>query len=235
MPVRELSDGTKYVKAVNYDGRQLKGDVAVFIKIDGVRALRLADGTVVSRNSKPLHNLDHLEFKDAEIFRKDWATSVSLVRTESYQEINQGDVYELTDGAIDPRLLLCTPFAPKPEYLHQLMLEQVAKGNEGIVCRVLGKDGFNWWKLVPEKRADVRITGYKQGTGKNAGMLGSFTTNHGSVGTGFTDAMRIDYWARREEMVGKIIEVSYRETTDDDKLRFPAFQRERFDKDEESL
>lgn len=235
MPIRQLSDGTNYVKAVNYDGRKLKGYVVLMRKIDGVRALRLADGSVVSRNSKPLHNLDHLTFQDAEIYRTDWNTSVSLVRTESHMDVTQDDVYELTDGAVDPRLMLGVVQDPTPEFLQAKMEELVANGDEGLIIREQGRKGLNWWKVVPEKRADVRITGYKEGTGKNAGMLGSFTTAHGSVGTGFTDEMRIAYWAKRDEMVGKIIEVSYRETTDDDKLRFPAFQRERFDKDEESL
>lgn len=236
MTIRELSDGTKYVKAQNYDGRVLKGTLSVYRKIDGVRALRLADGTVVSRNSKPLHNLNHLHFLDAEIFRKDWNTSVSLVRTHGPQAIYQEDVYELTDGNVDERLLMrdyanCSC----PDILWRAMDAQVAVGDEGIVVRQEHNGKINWWKLVPEKNADVRITGYKEGTGKHKGRLGSFLTAHGSVGTGFDDEQRAAFWQNRDEMVGQLIEVTYRETTEAGKLRFPAFKRVRMDKDEESV
>lgn len=237
MPIRALGDGTQYQKAVNYDDRHLKGQIDVYRKIDGVRAMRNEAGEVRSRNDKPLLNLDHLTFKDAEIFRSDWSTTVSLVRNHNPDSVlNQSDVYELTDGAVDPRLFILRGHDLKADWLWNLMAQYVAKGDEGLVVRHVSPKGvLTWWKLVPEKFADVRITGYKEGTGKNKGMLGSFATGWGSVGTGFTDEQRIDFWARRDELVGTIIEVAYRETTEDDKFRFPSFRRERFDKDEESV
>lgn len=237
MPIRTLSDGTKYQKAVNYDDRKLDGVVDVYRKIDGLRAMRNEAGEVRSRNDKPLLNLDHLEFKDAEIYRTDWATTVSLVRNHNpYDVLTQDDVYELSDGNVDERLFLFRGHDIHGGWLWKFMAQRVAGGDEGIVVRHVNKKGvLTWWKLVPERYADVRITGYKEGTGKNAGMLGSFATDYGSVGTGYTDEQRIDMWNRRDAMVDTIIEVAYRETTEDGKFRFPAFRRERFDKDEVSV
>ena len=106
MPIKKLTDGTQYEKATHHNDKQLKGVWEVTYKIDGVRSLRLSgSGNVVSRNSKPLYNLDHLEFTDAEIFRDNWETSVSLVRTQSYKLITQADVYQLKRGELDERLV----------------------------------------------------------------------------------------------------------------------------------
>jgi DNA ligase-1 len=54
------------------------------------------------------------------------------------------------------------------------------------------------------------------------------------VGSGFTNEMRDEYWAKREELVGKIIDVEAQEISKNKKgnysLRFPTFQRFRDDR-----
>lgn len=218
-----------YKKVKTYDGKTCYDIVDVYIKLDGVRAIRREDGTVVSRDNKPLNNLDHLVFKDAEIFLGDWGRSVSAVRTESYVEIGQEDVYELSDGGVDSRLYLCTLHRPSPDQLSSLMDEQVSLGNEGIVIRT----GDSWLRVVPEKMADVMCTGMLPGSGKNVGKLGALLTEHGKVGTGFTDAQRVEFY--NDPPVGQLIQVKYRELSSSGKLRFPAFKRVRLDKSEESF
>lgn len=229
MPTKKLSDNTPYTKAVYYNDEVLTGDWSIFIKLDGVRALRLQDGTVVSRNSKPLHNLNHLNFNDAEIFSKDWETSVSLVRSQSYQKITQDMVYNL--DPVDARLFLGVERAPTAEMLYAKMEEMLSIGHEGLIIR----KGKKWLKVVPKLYADVRVIGYKEGTGKNKGMLGSVLTKYGSIGSGFTDAQRVKLWNIKEKLNGKILQAGYREITKGGKLRFPSFEHWRLDKDEESL
>lgn len=238
MPVKKLKDGTSYEKATHHTGAKLKGLWKITWKIDGVRAMRNADGKVVSRNGKPLYNLDHLEFKDAEIFRKDWETSVSLVRTQSPQAIYQDDVYELGYSTYDKRLDAPFDLLRDPTFAEceMWMEEALSRGYEGIVLRGESRGKPKWIKVVPKLNADVRITGYIMGQGKHEGKIGSWTTDHGNVGSGFTDAQRAEWTeAGLDSFIGKIIEVSYREKTSAGKLRFPAFERFRFDKDEESL
>ena len=82
---------------------------------------------------------------------------------------------------------------------------------------------------------NVRITGFKEGTGRLKGTLGSIQTNHGSVGSGFDDKGRYAIWHNRGALMGAIIQVEYREVTEKGKLRFPAFVRFREDKNEESI
>ena len=90
---------------------------------------------------------------------------------------------------------------------------------------------------------DLRVVGVEEGTGRNKGVLGSFIVkykeNTVNVGTGFTDEQRKHFWEHRDEMIGKIIEVKYKEVTVDKKtglesLQFPVFVSVREDKNETS-
>lgn len=235
--VNELDDGTLYTKAKYYEGEQLKGYWKVYRKVDGVRVMRNKKGEPVSRAGKPLYNVGHLEFEDAEVFSKDWNTSVSLVRSQSYQEVTQDMIYELTDGKIDDRLYMGTTKDPGVDKLHGLMEMRLKEGDEGLVIRQLHRSGkfYVWLKVVPKKQADVRITGFTEGNGRLTGTLGSIQTKHGSVGSGFDDLLRDQIWAQRDKLKGGIIQVEYREVTDAGKLRFPAFVRFREDKLGESI
>jgi len=235
--LKELEDGTGFVKAKYYEGETLKGYWKVYRKVDGVRVMRNASNDPVSRAGKPLYNVDHLEFKDAEVYSVNWNTSVSLVRTQSPMHVTQDMIYELSDGNIDPRLLMGTVLHPDDLKLKSLMQMRLDLGDEGLVIRQLHKSGkyYVWLKVVPKKQADVRITGFKEGTGRLLGTLGSIQTKHGSVGSGFDDALRDKIWADRATLKGAIIQVEYREVTEAGKLRFPAFARIRWDKTEESI
>jgi hypothetical protein len=235
--LKELEDGTSFVKAKYYEGETLKGFWHVYRKVDGVRVMRNAANEAVSRAGKPLYNVSHLEFKDAEVYSVNWNTSVSLVRTQSPQIVTQDMIYELTDGNIDERLLMGRVLHPDNLKLKGLMELRLSQGDEGLVIRQLHKSGlyYVWLKVVPKKQADVRITGFKEGAGRLLGTLGSIQTKHGSVGSGFDDALRDEIWANRAKLKGTIIQVEYREVTEAGKLRFPAYIRQRFDKTEESI
>lgn len=92
-------------------------------------------------------------------------------------------------------------------------------------------------KYKPVEEMDVVITGTYEGTGKNAARLGGFYVRLPSgveqkVGGGnITDVERGSFWADRESMVGKTIEVEYKMLTPDGLLREPIFKRFRPDKD----
>lgn len=235
--LKELDDGTQYTRAKYYEGETLKGYWKVYRKVDGVRVMRNAANEPVSRAGKPLYNVNHLEFKDAEVYSINWNTSVSLVRSQTPQVVTQDMIYELTDGNIDPRLLMGTVLHPDDLKLKGLMQLRLDQGDEGLILRQLHKSGkfYVWLKVVPKKQADVRITGFKEGAGRLKGTLGSIQTKHGSVGSGFDDELRDQLWTDRTSLMGTIIQVEYREVTEAGKLRFPAFVRQRFDKTEESI
>lgn len=210
-----------------YDGRDLEGVWHVTYKADGVRMLRDDEGRPISRQGKPLHNLEGIpdDIVDAEIFRTDWATSVSLVRTQQGQPVLVDDVYALWPTP-DPRLHMAYLGDPDKEVLGVLLQQAIKEGWEGLVIR----QGDVAYKVKPIEDYDVKITGYVEGKGKHTGRLGLFTTDMGNVGGGFTDAEREEYWERRDEMVGTFIEVRCMGLTPAGKFRHPRFLRERWDK-----
>ena len=102
------------------------------------------------------------------------------------------------------------------------------------------KRSKNLIKLKPFYTIDLRVTGY--GEHKNGDMLGQLSVDYYGetvwVGSGYTKEERKDFWLKREDLIGKIIEVQFMEETQNKdgkkSLRFPVFKRLRLDKNEES-
>ena len=98
-------------------------------------------------------------------------------------------------------------------------------------------------KIKSFKHSDLRIVDYEEGEGKYVGMLGSVIVEYkgGSVaiGSGLSDEQRVNYWKNPDELIGKIVQVKFKEETMDKKtglrsLQFPIFQYLREDKTEPS-
>ncbi|QMP18279.1 hypothetical protein phiV141_22 [Vibrio phage phiV141] len=232
----KLNDGTKYWKAKYYDTEgmpELSGEWTVTLKIDGIRQIRDKQDVVCSRGSKPA--LPHIQalmpqhMRDAELFRQDWSTSMSL--KAGTIEPTPEDFYSIEP--LDPRLVLHQGAHWTPQQIVGWMQYALSIGHEGVVLR----KGNEWVKVVPLRHADIRITGWYEGNGRLKGTFGGFTTNHGRVGGGFSDALRHQIWSilqkSPEQLIGKIIQVAFRERTSIGKLRMPVFDRFRFDKEEE--
>ena len=88
---------------------------------------------------------------------------------------------------------------------------------------------------------DLKCIGVEEGTGKNKGNLGAivvdFKGNPVHVGSGFSDEMRNNIWNDPDSIIGKIIEVKYKEVTKNkdtgaESLQFPVFVSIREDKEE---
>jgi DNA ligase-1 len=99
-----------------------------------------------------------------------------------------------------------------------LFEQMLADGQEGIIL----KDKRGIWedkrsktqiKFKGELECDLKIVAVEEGSGKAAGMLGAIVCESSdgvikvSVGSGFTDAMRKQYWS--ENIVGKIAAIKY--------------------------
>ena len=212
------------IKPKLWKGDDLKGIWIVSLKIDGVRMLRDDEDKPVSRNGKPLHNLDHIpsHIKDAEIFLDDWETSVSLVRTHDSDPVHIRNVYTLDD--LDPRLHIRTVVDPSKEFINKELAGVTAEGYEGLVLR----QGDNHLKVKPSETYDVKVTSMVEGTGRHKGRMGALVTEMGKVGTGFTDAHRDNFWDIKDEEF--TIEVECMSLTKNGKFRHPRYVRTRFDK-----
>lgn len=90
--------------------------------------------------------------------------------------------------------------------------------------------------LIKQKRFyafDLPIVEILEGDGKLAGTMGSvvvkFKNNTVNVGSGFDDEARAWFWENKESLIGRVIEVKYKEISKDKKtglesLQFPIYQ-----------
>ena len=79
---------------------------------------------------------------------------------------------------------------------------------------------------------DLQVIGYEEGSGRLSGNLGSlvvdFKGNNVKVGSGFDDNTRKELWNMRDELIGRVIEIKYKEVSKDKKtglesLQFPIY------------
>lgn len=79
---------------------------------------------------------------------------------------------------------------------------------------------------------DLEIVKIEEGSGRLQGTLGAIVVdykgNEVNVGSGFTDGQRSEMWSYKDELIGRIIEVKYKEESQDKKtglysLQFPIF------------
>jgi DNA ligase-1 len=118
----------------------------------------------------------------------------------------------------------------------------VAQGYEGIMIKDLDapyecKRSSAWMKWKPTITVDLNITGFEEGTGRNAGRLGAIIcegvdndrTIRVNVGSGLSDGNRDEYWAARNELLDRVVEVEADAVTQNQdgsySLRFPRFVR----------
>ena len=132
--------------------------------------------------------------------------------------------------------------------IDELLERMVAEDKEGLM---LNTD-------VPYKRTrhkgilkikrfytmDLKIVGCEEGTGRLKGTLGAlvleYKGNIVKVGSGFTDEQRAELWNIRNNVIGSLCEVKYKEISSDkntglESLQFPVFVRMRYDKSEVSF
>lgn len=105
---------------------------------------------------------------------------------------------------------------------------------EGIMVNLdapyVGKRTKNLIKVKKFYTYDLRVVGVEPGTGRNANRVGnfivSFKGNKVGVGSGLSDEQREYYWEHPEEIIGRVIEVKYKEVTKNkdgtESLQFPT-------------
>lgn len=90
-------------------------------------------------------------------------------------------------------------------------------------------------KVKVMQTADLRIVGFEEGQGRNAGKLGAILVDFKGgivkVGSGFTDFDREFIWKNQHLYIDRVVEVSYFEISKDktgkESLRFPVFKEVR--------
>ena len=125
--------------------------------------------------------------------------------------------------------------------------KMVSEDKEGLM---LNRDSKYYRKrhngILKVKRfytVDLVVCELEEGSGRLSGMLGAFVVdykgNRLNVGSGMSDEQRVTFWNNRDSMVGRVIEVKYKEESSDKKtglnsLQFPIFVALREEGKEES-
>jgi ATP-dependent DNA ligase len=141
--------------------------------------------------------------------------------------------------------LVATDIVNTFEEAQTIFEDYLERGLEGIIL----KDGSGPWedkrakhqiKFKGELECDLKIVAVEEGKGKAEGMLGAILCESSdgvvkvSVGSGFTDAHRKNYW--KENLVDRIVAVKYnsriKNKAGEDSLFLPVFVELRDDKDE---
>ena len=129
--------------------------------------------------------------------------------------------------------------------------EALEKGFEGLMIKPNNnyyecKRSHAWLKIKPFIEVTLKIIDIQEGTGKNSGKLGAFHVEGDddgkffslSVGSGLTDEEREKFWASKDKLIGRLVEIRADAITQSIEgehysLRFPRFKNFRgFKKDE---
>lgn len=131
--------------------------------------------------------------------------------------------------------------------IDELLEQMVAEDKEGLMINLdvpyKCKRHSGILKVKRFYTMDLPIVRVEEGTGKYAGLMGNLVVdykgNEVGVGTGFCDGERDLFWRNREQVVGMLIEVKYKEISANKKtgaesLQFPVYVQLRPDKDDVS-
>ena len=110
----------------------------------------------------------------------------------------------------------------------------LSEGYEGAIVKdpsasYVNKRDTAWMKLKEINEMEVKIVSLFEGTGKNIGMMGGMNTISldnkltVSIGTGFSDEQRQEFWNCKDKLIGRIIEIKYQNETVRDSVRHPRF------------
>lgn len=144
-------------------------------------------------------------------------------------------------------ILPCLYHGTDQSKIEELLNQMVAEDKEGLMAnldvpyRRTRHNGI--LKIKRFYTMDLPIVRVEEGTGRLKETLGAlvlkYDNNEVKVGSGFTDERRAEYWENRDDLVGTLCEVKYKEISGDKNtglksLQFPVFIRLRDDKTEVS-
>lgn len=139
-----------------------------------------------------------------------------------------------------------TDIARSIEDIEIMFAKALEEGEEGVIAKNIGslwqpKRTYDLVKYKAEITCDLIVVGWEEGNGKNAGRTGALVceTSDGkvrvNVGTGFSDAQRIEF--QRNKPIDRIVELRYNSRISKrgggiDSLYLPRFVKIRYDKNE---
>lgn len=235
------------VRFVSRDGHELPEFLLELIKME-VKSLYLdkdiiLDGEIYADDFQKLMkvvNRKKIDF-DNTVIRNQCKYAVFDVIDTTKQLVDRVKFLETIPEGIYVKKVKYAVLQNDYNLLLKLARKKIEQGHEGIMVKhpysmYEFKRSKMWMKFKNKNTEDLRVVGYVEGEKgtKYEGQLGALIVDfYGvqvNVGSGFTDVQRVQFWKDRENLIDKLIEISYMEVTKDKSLRHPVFERLREDR-----
>ena len=238
----------------NFD--HLKKEINTSMKLSLLKDALVLDGEVVSKNfqelMKQIHRKNSTQNEDAFLYLFDviplldfkkgiykcpFKKRVLYLKEFYLKNLNKSDKIKL----INSKLVDLDTEQGKEEF-KKFNKESIINGYEGVMIKdphsfYECKRSTSWLKSKPFIEISLEVVNYEEGTGRNQGKLGALIAEGEddgkffklNIGSGFSDSQREEYWKKKDELKGKIIEVradSISKSQDGKfwSLRFPRFK-----------
>lgn len=214
------------------------------------------DGEIISKNfqelMKQIYRKDKSQNNDAELylfdllnlddFKKGFCNTIQMNRTnelKSWYRDNQSLVPNVK--LLSSKIVNLNLESGQLEF-KKFNNEAVLNGYEGIMIKDPNaiyecKRSSAWLKLKPVIEISLIVKSIEEGSGRNEGKLGAINAEGNdngknfklSVGSGFSDKQREDFWLNKDMLIGQIIEIKADAITKSQdgefwSLRFPRFK-----------
>ncbi len=237
------------------------------IKQKNIEKSLVVDGEVVSKNfqelMKQIYRKDNSQNTDAILytfdliplidFKKGKCTIPQSKRVSNLNFWMNENKDHLNNIKFLERISIDLDSFDGKKILENFNKEAIKSGYEGIMIKDCDgiyecKRSTSWLKSKPVIEVSLKVKRIEEGTGRNAGRLGAVYVegiDHNksfklSVGSGFSDSQRLEFWNKRENLLNQIIEIKADAITksQDSKywsLRFPRFKTFRGFKADEKI
>ena len=234
----------------------IKEEFKSAIEANKIKQSIVIDGEVVSKNfqelMKQIYRKDNIQNSDAILYTFDYLTLKDFKNGVSFLTQNQrigeldnwmkkNEDYLAHVRSLD-RLIVDLDENEGKKILKDFNIKAVKEGYEGIMIKDYEgkyecKRSTSWLKSKPVIEVSLKVKRIEEGTGRNEGRLGAVYvegTDNGkrfqlSVGSGFSDSQRLEFWENRKNLINQIIEIKADAITKSQdgeywSLRFPRFK-----------
>jgi len=234
----------------------IKDEIKELINFSEIKKPIVLDGEIISKNfqelMKQIHRKDSVQNDDAKLFLFDFLPLENFKKgvyeckyTERIVTLKKiFDKYfqkSINIKLLTPRLIDLDTNKGKEEF-YNFNRDSLLNGYEGIMIK--DPDSFyeckrstTWLKSKPFIEVSLQVKDYEEGSGRNKGKLGALIAEGEdekkffrlNIGSGFTDEQRDKFWKKKEQLIGKIVEVradsiSRSKEGNHWSLRFPRFK-----------
>ena len=234
----------------------VKNQIVSSIKENKISESMVLDGELVSKNfqelMKQVYRKDNIQNNDANLFLFDYlsfedfkkgeSNVLQIKRIENLKKWYQKNISFLKNIKIMNHELVNLDIDDGKSKFKEFNNQAVVDGYEGIMIKDPSskyecKRSSSWLKSKPVIEVSLIVNKVEEGTGKNKGRLGAIYAEGKdnnknfriSVGSGFTDLQREEFWENRDSLEGKVIEIKADAVTRSQEgefwsLRFPRFK-----------